>query len=49
MENVPVVLTQLGWVTLPNIGVEGVLGALLTVRLTEGKELHPPDMVAITV
>jgi len=40
----PVAVEQVGWVTAPNVGAEGVKGCAFTVIVAEDTEVHEPTL-----
>jgi len=48
MVKLPVVPPQPGWLTALKVGVVGVVGAALTIALSDDPEVHGPN-VAVTV
>jgi len=45
----PVETTQLGCILVPTIGAVGVIGWELIVKLDEATEVHPEELVTLTV
>ena len=43
----PVATEQVGWVTVPTIGAEGVAGNGFITALTEANEIHPAAFVTV--
>jgi hypothetical protein len=43
----PVATAQVGWIIVPDIGAEGVIGWALITALTEGKEIQPTALVTV--
>ena len=40
----PVAVEQVGWVTDPNVGADGVAGCVFTVTVAEDTEVHKPKL-----
>jgi hypothetical protein len=40
----PVAAEQVGWVTAPNVGADGVKGCAFTVTVAEDAEVHEPTI-----
>ena len=43
----PVAIEQVGWVTDPKVGTDGVAGCVLTVTKAEDTEVHKPKLAVI--
>ena len=43
----PVAIVQVGWIIVPTIGAEGVIGCALITALDDGNDVHPSELVTV--